>query len=516
MACLFVPYAGLQHDEVLFAGPIQHDHPKEYTLRAFKHDVPLMLLPYLGAAKTWLYAAIFKFAEPSIWSVRLPAILAGAATIALLFLLVRRMAGGAAALVCCALLATDPIFLLTTTFDWGPTAIQHLGWTAGLYLVLRGFDRRSALTLGVGFAALGFTLWDKALFAWMLSGSAIAALTVFRAEVRRSLTIRNLAAACIGFAVGASPLILYNIRQPLKTFQGTTQFSLEGIGDKASLVKFTLSGSTLFGYLVNEEWSKNEREPRNAIERASAGLRAAVGERRTSLQFYAAAAAILAAPLWWKRWRRTVFFVLMAMAVAWLQMALNRPTGGGVHHVVLLWPLPHILIAIGAAAAADRLRRFPAAAAIAGVLAVPNLLVVNQHFYQFVRFGAAGVWTDAVLTLADHFRRDPSGTIVTTDWGMFETVRLLNPHRTPMLVADDHLNREPDRQSLDAIQWMLGHENPRFIAHTPEFEVTPGATRRLIENAAALGYRPEVEAAISDSNSRPVFEVLRFTKSEAP
>jgi hypothetical protein len=46
-----------------------------------------------------------------------------------------------------------------------------------------------------------------------------------------------------------------------------------------------------------------------------------------------------------RRWRKRVGFVLIAMTVAWLQMALNRPTGGGVHHVVLL---------VAAAADSDR------------------------------------------------------------------------------------------------------------------------------------------------------------------
>jgi hypothetical protein len=516
LACAFVPYVGIQHDEALFSGPIEHDHPREYLLRAFKRDVPLMLLPYLGTAKTWLYALLFKLWEPSIWSVRLPVILIGAATLVVVFLLVRRMAGRFAALATCAVLATGPSFVLTTTFDWGPAAIQHLCWAAGLYLVIRGVDRDSAGRLGGGFLLLGLGMWDKALFIWMLSGAGVATLLLFPREVRRALTKRNVAAAVLGFIVGASPLILYNIRQPLKTFQGNTEFSLEGIRDKAELVKLTVEGASLFGYLVNEEWSKQSREPRNGVERASVGLRAAVGERRSSLLFYAAVAALALAPLWWRRWKKTVGFVLIAMLIAWLQMALNRPTGGGVHHVVLLWPLPHILIGIGVAAVVERAGRYRSACAagLLSLLVMSNLLVVNQYFSQFVRFGAAGVWTDAVLTLSEHFRRDPTGVIITTDWGMFETVRLLNPAKTPMLIGDDHVNREPDQQSREGIEWLLSHEGARFVTHAPEFEVTQGATRRLLENTAALGYQPQVEAAIADSTGRPVFEVLRFTKIE--
>ena len=52
-------------------------------MRAFRHDVPLMVMTYLGALKTWVFAAIFLFFKPSIWSIRIPQAVVGSITILL-------------------------------------------------------------------------------------------------------------------------------------------------------------------------------------------------------------------------------------------------------------------------------------------------------------------------------------------------------------------------------------------------------------------------------------------------
>jgi len=53
--------------------------------------------------------------------------------------------------------------------------------------------------------------------------------------------------------------------------------------------------------------------------------------------------AILLMPLAGGSDRRAVLFALIAMTVAWLQMAITANAGGSVHHTILLWPLPQLL-----------------------------------------------------------------------------------------------------------------------------------------------------------------------------
>ena len=280
-ACIFVPYAGVQNDEVLFAGPLFHDHPREYTVRAFKHDVPLMLLSYLGAAKTWLFGAIFRTFHSGIWQLRLPVILIGAATLAALFLLFRRAAGPFAAATACLLLSLDPLYVLTTTFDWGPVALQHLLLACAMLYFVLACAKGSPLHAAAGAFAAGLGMWDKALFLWMASGAGFAALLLYGREMRAFLRPRMIAALVLGFVLGAAPLIVYNIRHPLKTFQGNFHFAPEELPKKARLLEGCLSGEGLDGYIPGEEWRDHPRQPRSALEHASVAIRDAIGKDLT-------------------------------------------------------------------------------------------------------------------------------------------------------------------------------------------------------------------------------------------
>ena len=73
---------------------------------------------------------------------------------------------------------------------------------------------------------------------------------------------------------------------------------------------------------------------------------------------YAFCAAVLLAPLAGWNGMRAVAFLLIAMAIAWVQMAFNPGTGGSAHHAILLWPWPQAVIAISLAGVSRRMGRF--------------------------------------------------------------------------------------------------------------------------------------------------------------
>jgi 4-amino-4-deoxy-L-arabinose transferase-like glycosyltransferase len=482
-------------------------------MRAFHHDLPLMLMSYLGTAKTWLYALVFRLWLPGIVSLRLPVVLIGGLTVWLAYRLVTRMAGRRTAFAVCALIATDATFILTTTFDWGPVAIQHLAYISGLLFVLDGFQPKSALRIAAGFLMFGLGMWDKAIFIWILSGTAVAVLILFRSELRTSITRRNVLAAALGFLIGASPLIVYNIRNPLNTFRGNAVFSTDGLDEKVLLIRRALSGSALFAYLVNDDWVAAPKPPRNGIEGASVELREYVGEQRGGLLFYALIASLLAAPLWWRR-RRPVLFALIVMVVAWLQMAFTKDAGTGVHHVVLLWPLPHVVIGVALVEGTRRLPRASTAmfATILTVLCVSNVLVMNQYLYQFIRDGAGPLWSDAVMPLSDQLSRWKDRQLLMMDWGMEPTLRVLHKGNLATLwnvsdVVSHDLSAE-DRAMVDRMFRMKGI----FLTHTPKYEIQPGSIQRVLHMGEVLGYRRHLLQTIDDSNGRPVFEIAEFVK----
>ena len=142
--CALLPYAGIQMDESLFAGPYYQPAAREFRLRLLHHDIPLMVMTYIGTLKTLLYWPLFAIFGPGFlahplqaaWVLRLPTVLAGAATVFIFYYLAERSAGRRTAVIAAILLASDPTFLLTNTFDWGPVALEHLLLVTGcLFLV---------------------------------------------------------------------------------------------------------------------------------------------------------------------------------------------------------------------------------------------------------------------------------------------------------------------------------------------------------------------------------------------
>src|SRR5260221_7596060 len=122
-----------------------------------------------------------------------------------------RTLGTGAGLAGAALLSTDPVYVLYSRWDHGPVVIQHLCLTGAMLALIR-FDReRRVGWLAAGFFALGVGMWGKAIFEWLVSGLGIAGLVLFRRGIRRALSLRNLAVSLAAFALGAAPLIVYNV-----------------------------------------------------------------------------------------------------------------------------------------------------------------------------------------------------------------------------------------------------------------------------------------------------------------
>ena len=478
----FIPYVGIQTDEALVADPIFGSIAKEFRIRIFHHNIPLMLMDYIGALKSWLYWPIFGIFRPSPQSLRWPVLILGAVTIWLSYLLLNRIAGARAALAGCLLLATDTMFLLTTEFDWGPVAIQHLMLVTACLLLLRFAKTGLVKCLFGGFFALGLGLWDKALFTWVIGGLAVAALAVFPREVLRRLSLRNLGVALAGLLLGASPLLIFNARNHWPTIREHASLSTENIAQKAEVLKSTVNGSGLFGYMVG-------------------------GPEHHNLLLVALLLSLATAPLWGKS-RRAILFALVFLAATWVQMALTANAGGSVHHAVLLWPFPQFVITL---ALAEASRRWPAAfIALVSILCAANLFLTSQYLASLIREGPMVTFTDAIYALSDSLAGETRDVIV-MDWDIYDPLLLLRGGGNLRAGFFDIMNGPADAK----IEALLNDDAAVFVTHTSENQFFPAVNQKLESAAAARGYRKDILRFVADRHNRKVFEVYRFARYRA-
>ena len=164
------------------------------------------------------------------------------------------------------------------------------------------------------------------------------------------------------------------------------------------------------------------------------------------------------------------------MAVAWIQMAINRDTGGSIHHTILLWPLPQFIIAVSLAAASYRLGRagIPAVAAIVAVLGISGALVTNEYFAKAVRNGGGPVLDDAIFPLSRYLKDSQSRWVFALDWGIFEQLRLLHRGRLLLGGGIDQISKpEMTAEDRAIVEQMLSDPENLFVAPHAGFRVLP-------------------------------------------
>jgi hypothetical protein len=515
LSAMLIPYAGIQDDEALFASPLYYPLGRELQLRAFHHDVPLMIMSYLGTLKTMLYWRWLPLFGSSVWAVRLPMVFAGAITVFFFYRLILlsgpRSATRSAALAAglgAFLLATDPVFLMTNTFDWGPVALEHVLLVTGCFLLAAFARKRTQIAyLAGGFFLFGLALWDKALFLWALSGITVAAVVVCWPEVRQCISRRNLAIAAAGFILGALPFVLYNLRHSAATVGDNAHWETNRLPYKWLQLKNAANGTSLFGFIAEEESRVVPKPAMSLRGHAASWIRHTFGEHRESGFYYSFAVLLAAVPLWWRS--RPARFSLVFLCVAWGLMAFTKDAGGAAHHDVLLWPFPLLFAAVTVAAIPWRW----VAALVGTGLVIMNLLVVNQYVVQFEHNGAAGNFTDALIPLA-HVLPEDGRTVWVLDWGIGNSIQLAHQGRLKLRYGSGPLEMDaPNPAQRAQILYML-QDDPGavFVGHAPGWEVTAGVPERLDRFATASGYRKELLNTVWDSNGRPVFEVFRYVR----
>ena len=516
----FIGSLGIEADEALPAGPLYQPKSWYYAWHLGHARIPLMHMSYLGTLKTWIWRPIFQYWGTGVWPLRLPAVLAGAASIWLFYRFLRATVGARAAVIGCAILAADSQYLLTTVFDWGPVAFQHLLIGAGLLLLVKFHRSANSLWLAAGFFFFGLAVWDKMLAVWMLSGLTIGALATVPRQILAAWSWRRLAIAALAFLAGAVPVALSGIHDHFAALRENAGRNVDEVPSKIATLRRTIDGEGLFGFMFAEDGqTPAPRAAANLAERLSAETSQRFGHPRHSLQLYACLLALALTPLARGRNLRAILFALIAMAVAWIQMATTPLAGGSIHHTILLWPLPAMVMAVSFAAASRRLGRagIPAVAVILAVLVASDVLVTNEYFWKSVRNGGSHTWTDALFPLSADLMAMRPAAVYCADWDIFESLRLLDRGALPLFSGMDPAPA-PDMSPVDR-RWLLGMiaaPDTVWVTHVPDFEFFPAVRPKLDRFAAAAGFEHRLIEVIGDTHGRPTFELYRFQKQAEP
>jgi hypothetical protein len=500
---------GIEADEALVGNGLYPRAAAWYSWRVFGRDVPVMLLSYLGAAKAWICAVIFAVWGPSAISLRLPTAMLGACTVALFWRLLKDVSGIPAAWIGAVLLATDTAFLLLTTIDFGPVALQLFLKTAALALFVRWFHTHRTILFAGSWFLFGLALWDKAAFMWIAAGLAAGAAVVFPSVARRVIRPRLIATAAVALGAGAFPLIVYNVARPLDTIRANAKLAGTGSLAKLRLLQETIDGSVLWGFYTADQPPPDPGHVETPLRRVLSAVSAIPGTKPRNWTLWVFIAAVMAIPAIWRTPARApALFGLVSFAAGWLAMALTSGAGAAAHHIALLWPMHFMVIAVVIAASSRFASWLPVGATV--LLAAMGLRCTSGYFVDLVRNGPAIRWTDAIDPLTNYLERSNARRVFVVDWGILESVNLLSEGSVPVIFGNAYYSETaaPDRSG--ALRAAMIDSGTLFVSHTAAYEQTPGVGAGVDKFAAVAGYRKEAVTTIHDRFGRPTFDIFRF------
>jgi 4-amino-4-deoxy-L-arabinose transferase-like glycosyltransferase len=535
MASRHIALPGLYYDEVLFVNAATGGAHVGFVANRVM-GIPIMLMPYIGALKAWLYFPIFSLFGISPASIRLPTIFIALLTLGLTFKLARSTFGPNYSALLVLLMAVDPIFIVMSKLDSGPTVLMMFFKTLALWFFFRLLLTSSQRYLWGLAITCSLGLFDKLNFIWFMLALVVAAALVFARELRH-LAVHQGSRLFPPVAMFFLVLVgsgLYAAHLLAQTRQPGTRL-LPRLAFVSGLYRSTMNGTDVWfvtrpfahGTLVN--WTTVGVLATIAV----AGLwHLGRGREAGPLQL---------------RERAVVFYLLVFLTI--LGQLIVTSAAESPHHIMMLYPF-HLVLLIGvassfseadlvgstsgewqrpASSAASDARYQPGSAwkrhwpvhVAFGAVATPlvvSQLVLGYHYQQAIDDRAFNrMWSPAIYQLARYVDRRNVDGIVSADWGIHNQVFALSEREGRHRYADlwqEFVSLTPENGRRIARKYFVGK---RVFVLTYEAEQKDRRTRQQFLRFAEQYFGGAMlKHVITDDRGEPIFRVYCVDARRAP
>src|SRR5438105_2786233 len=451
---------GLYYDEAVFAGMAKdfvtgHVHgqhmPDHQILMLAGRPFPLFIQTYLGALKSWMLIPAFSTFGSNVAVLRATNLFCQLIALLFLMLATRRWFGLATALIAGVLLAVDPTFLFLSVLDWGVAGPSFLCRCACFCFMIRWNQKRKlrdAFFVGL-FAGLGF--FNKADFAVFLIAITLAALFSYRRQFFDAIRQQSssIATASLGFALGGGPMLLKVPRMFALTISGPHPNAPGELATKFKTMLSMYDGSHFYR-LMNVG---------GVFERMYDG---ATGPRAT-IEIAVVTACIIFGVFAYRkpigRTRALVFLIVAAVLISFGVFLL--PDAVRIHHAVLVYPLPHLILAALVALAWNitiPVRTVAVLLIAAACLSGFRSIEATKKLIQ--QTGGRGRWSESFDKFCRENRSRSDLTIVSLDWGFNEQL---------MFLTDGPQLSEPFWEFNQTLPPLPANPDYIYLAHPAEY-----------------------------------------------
>jgi 4-amino-4-deoxy-L-arabinose transferase-like glycosyltransferase len=500
---------GLYYDEAVFAGlakdfvtgqPRRHT-PGFETPHILGRPFPVFVQFYLGALKSWMLIPALALFGSSVAVVRLTTLFCGLLALLFFMLGVNRWLGLRAAVVAGAALMIDPTYFFLSALDWGAAISALFCRCVTFYLALIWWQNRKVRYLLLGSFFLGLGFFNKVDFVAFIIGAGIAALCFYGAHLWGAVRARPslIVTCCLGFLLGAGPMIFKIPHVMTFTAAGQAAAGPGELSEKFHTLLAMYDGSYFYRLMdVGGLFNKMYEQPTGTHSLFGFILLIAI----VSLL------AISISSPEKKRESRVAGFLLLGFLMTTV-CVFFLPGAVRIHHAVLAFPFPQLIIAAAFTFLWERRSTVPICRGTRTVIFVAILILLGSQLHAIFRTekllretGGRGRWSEAFDSFCRENKNRADLIIASLDWGFNEQLAFLTD--APKLV-------EPFwafGSFKEALPPLPTGSAFLYLAHSREYSLYRYDVAYL-EAVQDSGENVEIHS-YSDRQGRIVFYTIRF------
>lgn len=487
---------GPYYDELLFVNGARHDSPDNTMQIAKVGRIPVMLIPYIGALKAYLYYPVFRIFGIDLWTIRTPVILITALSLLLIFLLLRKIFSPGFALVTLTILAFDPSLIYMTRLDYGPNALELFLKCLSAFFFYRYFlEGKSLASLAWGLFCLALGIFNKLNFIWY-ANSLFALTFLFKfSAIKTAVLQRDFRALrpylmiVTAFFVFVLWLLTINkLYGVLNSFSsGSASYSMDL---KLSALRKIPVGTNYLDVLYGE--------PETQWTRMQLILYLVVIFCAGLVQLFFPGNSFVKANR--GKW---IFLVLMILFHI-VQIFITREAVGAWHSFTIYPFFPILLVcsvlSIGSLFIVPAEGKLISLVLIAGILAY-NGNTISRYFRMFgtrtARMQFSEKATDLVKITKAH-----KGNCVSIDWGLHNILIAGDGKKGKYTELTPFFMQDPMPDQKEWIKSAIIEDTMTlFITHPPGKELIPDVTRRFDAFTDSLGFQKTAGKMINDGEN---------------
>ncbi len=354
---MFIPKVGYFYDEYLHAVSTQKlitgnklfrsDVPQVLKSTIFDRNYPLLILYYVGSIKTYYLLLIFYIFGSSIQILRYSIIFLSVINILLIYYFVKKYFDQKSAYLSTILLITDPTYIYSSIFDWGPISTQQILKTILILLAFKLANSNKILSLNtfyIGFISL-ILVFDKLNGIWFLA--PLYLYLTYNLFINNNLKPKLFKGLLLGILIGAIPLIIIFYKRPYFYYESKISFKsfenyYHNIANNPNSLNLTKNYSSKFSDKLT-----TFIETLNGTSIPNHILTVATKPTVTNIIFISIFLGILANTII-NLYKRTLnhFDYLVLITIFTFTLVILTPHANGTHHFLILWPFPQMILGI--------------------------------------------------------------------------------------------------------------------------------------------------------------------------